>query len=155
MVSTRLAVAAPRPSCTTTERRRFANFDVDEFKRKLCAASVFTQPKDQTNDFAVRDDVVGILDIMAPLKRATRRFGKHTNGCRLNHDAILARRGRRRLERRYRRTRSDADRVAYRAACRSTNKIISNSRLQARHRRLMDRAEELFGVTGLAKAWLW
>ena len=77
MVSTRLAVAAPRPPCTTTERRRFANFDVDEFKRKLCAASVFTQPKDQTNDFAVqiRDDVVGILDTMAQLKRATRRFG--------------------------------------------------------------------------------
>ena len=129
MVSTRLAVAAPRPPCTTTERRRFANFDVDEFKRKLSAASVFTQPKDQTNDFAaqIRDDVVGILDIMAPLKRTTRRSGKRTNGW-LNHDAILARRSRRRLERRYRRTRSDADRVAYRAACRSTNKIINNAR---------------------------
>jgi len=64
---------------------------------------------------------------MAPAKRVTRRSGKRTNGW-LNHDAILARRGRRRLERRYRRTGSDADRVAYRAACRSTNQIINNAR---------------------------
>ena len=75
VVSTRLAVASPCPPCITTERRCFANFDVDEYKRKLCAASVFTQPKDQTNDFAdvqLRDDVVGMLGVMAPAKRVTR-----------------------------------------------------------------------------------
>ena len=129
MISTTLTIAVPRAPCIITERRCFATFDVDEFKRKLNEASVLMQPNHQTNEFAVqiRDDVVGILDAMAPVKRVTRRLGKRTNGW-LNHDAILARRQRRRLERRYRRTRLEADRVAYRTACRSTNNIINNAR---------------------------
>ena len=41
---------------------------------------------------------------------------------------VKSRRKRRRLERRYRRTRCEADRLAYRSVCRTTNKLINSSR---------------------------
>ena len=57
----------------------------------------------------------------------TKRCGKPSNKW-LSSEAVLARRARRSLERRYRRTRAEKDRLAYRVACRNTNRHISELR---------------------------
>ena len=46
----------------------------------------------------------------------------------LYRDAIDARRNRRRLDRRYRHSKSDQDRIRYRSACHATNKLFKRSR---------------------------
>lgn len=81
--------------------------------RRLLASSVYENPKSNTNDFANQliDDLVKVLDELVPMKKSTRRWGKQTRW--LSAEAIVSRRARRRLERHYRRTKSEADRVAY------------------------------------------
>ena len=128
----------PRIICSTSLRRNFRHLDEDRFRRLILASSVYEHPKSNTNDFAnqIIDDLVKVLDELVPLKKSTRRCGKQTRW--LSAEAIVSRRARRRLERRYRRTKSEADRVAYRSACRATNKLIINSRKDYARNRLAD-----------------
>ena len=56
----------------------------------------------------------------------------------LSSEAIESRRGRRRLERHYRKTKSETDRIAYRSACRVTNNLINDSRKNYVRNRLAD-----------------
>ena len=95
------------------------------FSAKLLSSSVHTTPVLNTNEFAnqPRDDVVHILDNLAPMRRMTKRCGKPSNRW-LCSEAGAARRNRRQLERRYRRTHSEAARQSYSAACRNTNQLI-------------------------------
>jgi Reverse transcriptase (RNA-dependent DNA polymerase) len=129
MVIASLSCAISRPACVSSLRRDFRTFDTDLFRTTLAASSVFTNPEAKTNDFArqLRDDVIATLDKIAPARKFTRRTGKQSRGW-LNAEAISSRKARRRLERVYRSTKSDADRVAYRQACRVTNKLINTSR---------------------------
>ena len=116
-------------NCITYSRRNYNWLDVDVFRRELLSCSASIQPKSTSNEFAVqlRDDVIVILDRLVPSKSVTKRRGKLTCGW-LSKDAVKSRRARRRLERRYRRTRCEADRLAYRSVCRTTNKLINSSR---------------------------
>jgi hypothetical protein len=54
----------------------------------------------------------------------------------LSYEAIGAKRQRRRLERYWKKTRDNADRIAYRAACSEANKLINASRNQHHRRQL-------------------
>ena len=72
-------------------------------------------------------DFSAVLDEIAPVRKFTRREGKQSRGW-LNAEAISSRKTRRQLERRYRRTKTEPDRVAYRLACRVTNNLINTSR---------------------------
>ena len=56
----------------------------------------------------------------------------------LSQEAVAAKRDRRRLERRWLATGDDDDRIAYRRACRSANKIINESRSRYYNNRLND-----------------
>jgi len=81
--------------------------------------------------------VTTILDQVAPLKIGRRAGGR--KGARwLDPDAIAANRCRRRLERHWKKTGSDSDRIAYRAACRHANKLINASRNRSRCERIID-----------------
>jgi thiamine phosphate synthase YjbQ (UPF0047 family) len=92
-----------------------------------------------TNEYAVqlRDDLIAAMDKLAPLKQVTKRRSQYSNNW-LSKDAIDARRNRRRLERRYRHTKLDQDRVEYRSACHVTNKLINRSRREFINKRLAD-----------------
>ena len=130
VLSTTLNASWTKPPCRVTySRRNYNSIDADVFRHELLASIAYVQPRPTTNEFAVqlRDDVVAILDKLAPLKSVTKRCGKQTCGW-LSKEAVESRRNRRKLERRYRQTHRDADRVAYRSACRATNKLIDRSR---------------------------
>ena len=67
----------------------------------------------------------------------TKRCGKPSNRW-ISSEAIAARRSRSQLERRYRQSKKDAYRLAYRAACRRENNLIKKSRRQYFITRLED-----------------
>src|SRR5258706_10615929 len=118
-----------RPVCSSSLRRNFRRIESDKFRQLLMESSVYVTPKSDVDGYAnqLNDDLIKILDELAPLKKITRRCGKQTRGW-LSVDVIEARRSRRRLERRYRRSKCETDRVSYRSACRTTNKLINESR---------------------------
>ena len=117
-----------RPSTVKFWRRNFKSLNISLFRSKLLASSIFMCPKTTTNDFMVqlRDDVMAILDKLAPSKLVTKRQDSHSDSW-LSKEAVNARCHRRSLERRYRRTKAEPDRIAYRTACRATNKIINHT----------------------------
>jgi len=78
------------------------------------------------------------LDRFAPLQTRTRRCGKTENRW-LSTTAREAKRRRRRLERRYAKSRSSTDRRAYRGACRAANRVIREA-LSSYIRRQVDEA---------------
>ena len=68
-----------------------------------------------------------VLYVLAPLKTVTKRGGRPSSRW-LSEAAVDAKRTRRRLERRWNSTGCEADRVAYRKACRHANLEITRSR---------------------------
>ena len=74
-------------------------------------------------------DVITVeLDKAAPLKTVTRlSSGKLINRF-LNHEAVVAKQERRRLERHWKKTGKECVRLAYRQSCRSANERINKAR---------------------------
>ena len=110
-----------------------------EFAARLRQTEVFLAPADDVDDFndQLERSVTGVLDILAPLKSRTKRRGKR-NSRWLSSAAVDAKRTRRQLERRWKATTKEADRVAYRAACRIANAEINASRAAFYNRRLSE-----------------
>ena len=71
--------------------------------------------------------ITSLLDKMAPLKTG-RRSGPRRVRNWLSPEAIDAKKRRRRLERRWKASNAESDRLTYRAACSSANKLINKSR---------------------------
>jgi len=90
---------------------------------------VCTIPADDVNTYAdqLDHDNTSVLDQLAPTRMKTRRCGKRS-GRWLSDEAVQAKRQRRRLEARWRRTKLETDRVAYMKACHTANTHIVNSR---------------------------
>ena len=109
--------------------RRLNNIDVTSFEKELRETSLFTQPASTVDGFAdqFEREVVAVLDRFAPVRRRRRRPSKPITRW-LSQEAVDAKRCRRRLERRWRSSHLDSDRVAYRRGCRQANKLINDSR---------------------------
>ena len=115
--------------------------DVTVFADCLCRQSVCTDPADSADKFAdqLEQSVVSVLDELAPLKTCSKRCGRWSNRW-LSESAVAAKRKRRRPERRWYRTRRQADRVVYRSACREANAEIIKSRQSFYQQRLNEAA---------------
>lgn len=111
------------------EYRRIRNIDPADFESRLRSSSLFSAPATTAEAFSqqLRDVVVATLDQVAPIKKHSRRPSKAITKW-LSADALEAKRLRRRLEERWRKTRLETDRVDYRRACRRANKLINASR---------------------------
>ena len=68
------------------------------------------------------------LDKVAPLKTVTRTSTGNQINRFLSEDAVNAKQERRRLERRWKRSGNEADRLRYRKSCKVTNQLINHSR---------------------------
>jgi len=95
------------------------NIDTAEFERSVHSSPLFTSPDPTVDGYADQMEriVVAEPDRVAPLRHCRRRPSKPITRW-LSQDAVNAKHGRRCLERRWRRTKSDADRTAYRQVCR-------------------------------------
>ena len=88
----------------------------------------YKNPADDVDSFysQIESSVVAVLDALAPCKTRRKRRGKRSS--RWLSDAAVAAKRTRRLERRWKRTVADSDRVAYRTACHTANDEINASR---------------------------
>jgi Reverse transcriptase (RNA-dependent DNA polymerase)/Endonuclease-reverse transcriptase len=118
--------------------RCIKNVDIVDFTRRLWSSSLFINTPTTPDEYVaqVKSTVTDILDQVAPMRSGHRPGGR--NGARwLSADAVAAKRMRRRLERRWKRSGYDHDRIEYRAACRRANSLINASRNQHRYERVI------------------
>src|SRR5208282_924873 len=138
------------PHKVTYSFRDVTRLDMPEFRRQLIETASFGSPSDDPDQFTdqLAHDMRQLLDKLAPVRHRTRRVG--TNDCRwLSSAAKSAKRERRQLERRFKKTRSSTDRLAFRAACRKTTKLIVESRAEFIRATVTSAAE-----TGPRRLWL-
>ena len=128
LLSAALAVRLPKPVVKYTWRNT-RNINTTSFEDDLRKSVIFSQPATDVDAYVDQLDSVltELLDKHAPVRTSHRRPPKKISRW-LSDEAITAKRLRRRLERRWRSTGSDADRVNYRRACRDANRMINDSR---------------------------
>jgi hypothetical protein len=130
MLSVKLNLFKDHQSVLETKKQRsFKNFDRTRFEELFLQTSTVTDPADNVDDYIEQfnESMIKVLDEIAPVKTVTNRRGKKKSPW-LSEAAEKAKRERRRHERKWKRTKSEADRIAYRAACRSANTLIMESR---------------------------
>ena len=92
------------------------------------SSSLFSNPH-TVDGYAdqMETEITSVLDKLAPLKTG-RRSGPRRARNWLSPEAIEAKKQRRKLERRWKASNAEPDRLSYRAAWSSTNKLINKSR---------------------------
>ena len=129
LVTCELDAPTPEITVTTSSYRDLRSIDIDEFRDQFMNSPAILDPATTVDSFTdqLHSSVTGILDRMAPMR--TKRFkGRAKLTPWLSDEAKKSKRHRRRLERIWTRTGTDADRLAYRRACRTTNSVIVESR---------------------------
>lgn len=137
LVAVDLNLRHARPNTRQLKYRNIKAVDPAEFARLLGLEKICTCPPVDTDAFADELDasVTRVLNVLAPIRSRSVRIGKRSAKW-LSLRAVDAKRRRRRLERRWRRTHAEADRVAYRVCCREANLEINRSREAFFHERL-------------------
>ena len=109
--------------------RPIKNINAAEFESRLRRSTLYSSPSADAESFAkqIEDVVTTTLDEVAPLRTRSRRPPKAVTRW-LSDEAVEAKRHRRKLERQWKSSKSEADRYAYRRACRRANKLINASR---------------------------
>ena len=129
MISANLSMKKTKPVKTRSTYRNFKKFDSMIFEREFLMSEVILNPADNVDDYMnqLEYSIKLMLDKVVPVRVSTRRRGKKSSPW-LSEAATESIRERRRLERIWTRTRKETDRAAYRTSCRSTNKLITDSR---------------------------
>ena len=116
-------------SPTSYSFRKIKNIILSDFEATLYHSELFSSPATSVDAFT--DQLVSVvtreLDAVAPLQTKNKRRSKTITKW-LSPEAIAAKRKRRRLERRWKRSGLDPDRTAYRQSCRTVNRLINESR---------------------------
>jgi len=119
--------------------RDIKKIDIAKFENRLRSSDLFTDPAGTPDSYLAQFEttVTTVLNQVAPLKVGYRSGGRR--GARwLDPEATTAKQHRRQLERHWKKTGSEPNRVAYRDACRHTNKLINASRNRHRCQRIID-----------------
>lgn len=129
LVSVDLNLHRPAPNTRRVTYRNIKTVDPVKFTELIGAEKIYTSPPADVDAFADELDasVTRVMDMLAPARSRTVRVGKRSTKW-LSTSAVASKRRRRRFERRWRRTRAEVDRVAYRASCRAANLEINRSR---------------------------
>ena len=105
------------------------DIDLTSFQQEILASSLFTNPNPTVDGFEqqMENTITSILNDFAPLKTGHRSGPRQTKNW-LSPETVEAKKYRRRLERHWKTYNAEPDRLAYRAACRTTNELIMKSR---------------------------
>ena len=142
LVLAKLNTVRPKPPQRTYQYRDIKNIDLDIFKQKIESSSLFSDPAPTVDGFVnqMESNITSILDELAPLKTGHRSGLRHSKNW-LSPAAVEAKKRKRRLERRWKSSNKEADRIAYRASCRSANALITESRIAANLERINESLE--------------
>ena len=129
LISCKVAVDIKRQPIVKASFRNWKKLDLDVFRERIKSSSIYLQPATTAQGFAnqLETDITSILDDLAPVCTSTKRQGKPESKW-LSENAVAAKRARRRLERKWKATGLEGIRIAYRLACRTANKLITESR---------------------------
>ena len=118
-----------KPPQRSYQYRDIKNINLDLFKQNILSSSLFSNPHPTIDGYAdqMETEITSVLDKLAPLKTG-RRSGPRRARNWLSPEAIEAKKQRHRLERRWKASNAEPDRLSYCAACSSTNKLINKSR---------------------------
>ena len=131
LITCNLNVKRHKEQAVAYTYRDIKNVDIVDFNSRLRSSPLFSNPATAPDEYVaqLKSTVTAILDQVAPTRRGQRPGGRQ--GARwLSADAVAAKRNRRRLERRWKKSGCERDRVDYRTACRQTNLLINASRNQ-------------------------
>ena len=120
----------PPRKIITYYHRNLKNIDTDLFQEDIRGSALFTDPADSVDGFADQLEFTlgGILERHCPLRKRTKFAAARRDSRWLNDEAITAKRERSRLERKWKATKNESDRVSYRKFCREANKKIVGAR---------------------------
>ena len=129
LLTTRLPCTNPPAPKITYTYRNFRHMDATAFRMSLRQTASFTTLSSDPDIAAeqLTQDLKVVLERHAPLKSRTRRVGSSDMRW-MTPEANSARKERRRIERRYARTKSDEDRKNFRVACRKTDRLVREAR---------------------------
>ena len=112
----------------TYHYRNIKSIDLELFEQTILSSSLFSSPDSTVDGYAnqMETELTSILDKVAPLKTG-HRIGPRKAKNWLSPEAVDAKKQRRRLERQWKASNAEPDRLVYRAACSSANKLITTS----------------------------
>ena len=115
---------------TTFAYRDLKRVDLKVFEANLRQTALFTNPPEPVDDYVGLMDleVCKLLNTLAPIKSKTKRVPSRPTAVWMTPAAKGAKRLRRRLERRYRRTKDVADYIAYQKSCRAAVRTVNEAR---------------------------
>ena len=130
----------PPRKLITFFHRNLKGIDKKKFQDDILASAVYSDPADTVDGFTEQlEQTVGdILERHCPLRKRTKFASARRDGHWLSDDAISAKRERRKLERKWKKSGDEQDRIKYRKHCRVTNRKILGARqevLPGSHRR--------------------
>ena len=130
MISCSLESVSSGSSTKQSSYRNIKKLDLDLFRSEILASPVFQSPAEAVDDYVdqIESSVSIVLDKLAPIKISQVKRTGHTVKNWISADALAAKRNRRKLERRWKRTGDVSDRTEYRGACRHANRLIRESR---------------------------
>jgi len=113
-----------------------SNIHVVDFQQRLRSSEFFIDPVDTPDEYLNQlvSTVTAILDEVAPIRHGTRPDGRMAAKW-LEPEAVSVQQHWRQFERRYKKSGSEQDRVAYRASCRRANLLINSSRNKHQNKR--------------------
>jgi hypothetical protein len=112
-------------------RRIFSKFDSVKFESALLSSELYTAPETDVDNFTDQLErvVTSALDAICPAKTRRLRLSRRRRTP-LSAEATMAKRRRRRLERRWLQSGRSDDKAEFRRCCRDTNRLINKSRSQ-------------------------
>ena len=111
----------------TYHYRNIRSIELELFEQTILSSSLFSSLDSTVDGFAnqMETELASILDKVTPLKTGHRTDRQAKNW--LSPEAVDAKKQRRRLERRWKASNAEPDRLVYRAVCSSANKLITTS----------------------------
>ena len=125
----KLSLARPRPPRVKKQYRKIRGVDPIEFRNDITVSTLFSSPARNVNDLCNQYDneLSKVVEAHAPLK--TRLVTSRPPAPWYSEEIAAEKSKRRKLERRWRKTGSEADKQQYADKCRGVRKLLKSSKM--------------------------
>ena len=128
-IHSKLSLARPRPPKFKKQYRKIRGVDPAEFRNDVMASTLFSSPASNVNDLCKQYDreLSKVVDVHAPLK--SRLVTSRPSAPWYSEEIAAEKRKRRKLERRWRKSETEADKLQYFDQCSRVRKLLKSSKM--------------------------
>ena len=128
-IHSKLSLARARPPKVKKQYRKIRGVDPIEFRNDVMASTLFSSPACNVNDLCDQYDseLSKVVDVHAPLK--TRLVTSRPSAPWYSEEIAAEKRKRRKLERRWRKSGTEADKLQYSDQCSRVRKLLKSSKM--------------------------